>query len=323
MKKNRGLFYINILLMIAIIALLSFGIANEYIPVYDFDEIKSYIIEKYEEKFDNHGFYADMEQLDGVAVLVDEPKNDVVNTGEAYEFPEEFYPYRAMLSEDGKKIYNQVYENAMLINESFALVSSVPAEEFENVMCAVYNDHPELFWLETSYSYGYKENGDVVSVDLVFNMKKDEIEAAKVKFNSAAMAVISETRFIEDSLEKEKYVHDYIINNVVYDADSKLNQSAYSALVNGSSVCAGYARAFQYIMIEIGIPCYYCTGYANGGNHAWNLVMVGSELLNVDVSWDDYDTENISESIRYKYFNLKNIEIEQTHIRTGLSEFIK
>ena len=137
------------------------------------------------------------------------------------------------------------------------------------------------------------------------------------------MAVISETRFIEGELEKEKYVHDYIINNVVYDGSSELNQSAYSAVVNGSSVCAGYARAFQYIMIEIGIPCYYCTGYANGGNHAWNLVMVGSELLNVDVSWDDYDAENISESIRYKYFNLKDMEIEETHTRTGLSKFIR
>ena len=171
MKKNRGLFYVNIILMIAIIALLFFGIANKYIPVYDFDEIKSFIMKEYGKRFDNSGSYADMEQLDGVAVLVEEPENDVVNTGETYEFPEKFYPYRTMLSEDGKKIYNQVYENAMLVNESFALVNTVSAEEFENVMCAVYNDHPELFWLETSYSYGYRENGDVVSVDLVFNME--------------------------------------------------------------------------------------------------------------------------------------------------------
>lgn len=323
MKKNKILFYIDLFLVLIIAALLYYCVSNEYIHLYDLGELKAFVGEELRKRFGSHGSYADMVQPDGVAVLVEEPENDVVNTGEDYDFPEEFYPYRTMLSQNGKKIYNQVYENAMLVNESFALINTVKSDELEDVMCAVYNDHPELFWLETSYSYGYKENGDVVSVNLVFNMEKDEVDAARNKFNNSAMAVISETKFIDDDLEKEKYVHDYIINNVVYDEDSELNQSAYSALVNGSSVCAGYARAFQYIMIEIGIPCYYCTGYANGGDHAWNLVVVDGELMNVDVSWDDSDSDRVSEAVRYKYFNLENSEIEETHTRTGLSELIE
>lgn len=320
MKKSydNRFIYILVVLVIAVVGLIILRSNN--IQLFDFVQLKSYITG--DNSLDEVASYTNLQLLDAEAVLVDEPENEAVNIGEDYDFPEEFYPYRALLSYKGKNIYNQVYENAMLLNESFALVDSVEAEEFEDVMCAVYNDHPELFWLETRYSYGYTEEGNVVSVDLVFNMDKEDIEAAKRRFESSVVAVISETKFLETDIEKERYVHDYIINNVEYDENSELNQSAYSALVNGKSVCAGYSRAFQYIMIEIGIPCYYSTGFANNGDHAWNLVMLDGELVNVDVSWDDYEKADAPHDRRYKYFNLTDKEIESTHKRAGLAELI-
>lgn len=320
MKKNHDnrFIYILVVLVIAVVGLIILRSNN--IQLFDFAQLKSYITGY--DSLDEVASYTDLQLLDAEAVLVDEPEDEAINIGEDYDFPEEFYPYRALLSDEGKNIYNQVYENAMLLNESFALVDSVETEEFEDVMCAVYNDHPELFWLETKYSYGYTRDGNVVSVDLVFNMDKDDIESAKRKFENSVVAVISETKFIETDIEKERYVHDYIINNVTYDENSELNQSAYSALVNGKSVCAGYSRAFQYIMIEIGIPCYYSTGFANNGDHAWNLVMLDGELVNVDVSWDDYEKSGAPHDRRYKYFNLTDKEIEATHERAGLAELI-
>ena len=97
-----------------------------------------------------------------------------------------------------------------------------------------------------------------------------------------------------------------------------LNQSAYSALVNGSSVCAGYSRAFQYIMIKLGIPCYFCSGYANEGQHSWNIVKIQEKYRNVDISWDD-TLGDMSGQNSMAYFNLTDSIIFGDHTRTGLS----
>ena len=97
--------------------------------------------------------------------------------------------------------------------------------------------------------------------------------------------------------------------------NAPMNQSAYSALVNGRTVCAGYARAFQYLMQRLGIPCYYCTGYA-GEDHAWNIIKLGEDYYNVDVTWDDTDTPT------YDYFNKSDREFGTSHMRTGLAVYL-
>lgn len=76
--------------------------------------------------------------------------------------------------------------------------------------------------------------------------------------------------------------------------------------------CAGYARAFQYILQKLSIPCYYCTGHA-GEEHAWNIVALEEDYYNVDVTWDDTD------QISYDYFNKTDADYAKTHVRTNLS----
>ena len=94
-----------------------------------------------------------------------------------------------------------------------------------------------------------------------------------------------------------------------------MNQTAYSALVNRQTVCAGYARAFQYLLQQLGIPCYYCTGYA-GESHAWNIVSLDDGYYNVDVTWDDTEGGN------YDYFNKTDQDYAGTHMRQELSVYL-
>ncbi len=102
---------------------------------------------------------------------------------------------------------------------------------------------------------------------------------------------------------------------VEYDENSDMNQSAYSALVLGRSVCAGYARSFQYLMQQLGIPCYYCTG-TSGEDHAWNIIKLDQTYYNVDVTWDDTNPAT------YDYFNKSDQEFANTHVRTSLSVYL-
>lgn len=234
-------------------------------------------------------------------------------TSSNYTFDPTYYPYYEMLSSNEQTFYRQVYANVSSMNSTFVPISNVSKTEVANTVEAVYNDHPELFWLNTIYSYKYTAQGRIVQIILDFNDTALNIEVAKKNFDEQANEIILKAKQFSSDYEKEKYVHDTIIALADYDLDAPHNQSAYSALVNGRTVCAGYARAFQYIMMKLKIPTYYVTGYSNG-EHAWNIVFLSDGYYNVDLTWDD------TNPISYTYFNLTDSELSKTHTRSGLSE---
>ena len=236
-------------------------------------------------------------------------------TGDGLEFAAEVYPYYQMLSEDQQSVYRQIYANVQNLTDRFAPEKTVTAADVKNAFEAVVGDHPELFWMETGYSSKYLANGQCVEVDLQYNSTANDLDSAKQKFEDAAQQLLSGATSLRSDYEKEKYVHDALAAAVNYNLSADMNQSAYSALVNGKSVCAGYARAYQYLLQQLGIPCYYCTGYS-GGNHAWNIVGLDDGYYNVDVTWDDADTT------RYDYFNKTDADFASTHVRQNLSVYL-
>ena len=236
-------------------------------------------------------------------------------TGEGLSFSAEEYPYYQMLSENQQSVYRQIYANAQNLTEKFAPEKTVSASDVKIAFEAVIGDHPEMFWLETGYSSKYLVNGQCVEIDLKYNSTADDLESAKQRFDAAAQNLITGAASLDSNYEKEKYVHDALASAVTYDLTADMNQSAYSALVNGKSVCAGYARAYQYLLQQLGIPCYYCTGYS-GGDHAWNIVKLEDGYYNVDVTWDD------AAAIRYDYFNKTDADFASTHVRQNLSVYL-
>lgn len=235
--------------------------------------------------------------------------------GENLQFQELYYPYYSMLTESMKQLYRQIYANAEELNQSFRPAVEVTADQLYTVFEAVTGDHPELFWLDTEYSCKYMSGGQVVEINLKYYDLVNRIDGAKREFENAAEEILQGARGLATDLEKERYVHDALIAKDVYQASASRNQSAYSALVDGQTVCAGYARAFQYLLLKLGIPCYYCMGYS-GEDHAWNIVYVDGRYRNVDVTWDD--TENDT----YQYFNCSDQAFAKTHMRKALSVYL-
>ena len=235
-------------------------------------------------------------------------------TGEEYIFDTTYYPYYGYLSDDAKTLYKQIYANALALETSFVPVVPITVSEVVNVINAVYHDHPELFWMESGYTYKYTEDNICVHVNLNFNETANNIEESKAKFEESANAIIDVASALENDYEKEKYVYKVLMDCVEYDENAELHQSPYSALVYGKSVCAGYARAFQYIMLELGVPTYYCTGESQG--HAWNIVKLDGGYYNVDVSRGD------TKSSPERYFNRTDEDLRGTHKRSGYSTIL-
>ncbi len=234
-------------------------------------------------------------------------------TGEELSFDEEFCPYYGMLNDSQKAFYKQLYANITAMETEVVPYMDITDEDAVDVVMAVFNDHPELFWLDTSFTYSYTQDHMCAEIVLSFNSLSEHIDEYQKKFEEAAEEIIAAAQNLSDDYAKEKYVHDAVIDLVEYDLESSFSQSAFSALVNHRTVCAGYAKAFQYIMTKLQIPTYYVTGTAEE-DHAWNIVKLDGEYYNVDLTWDD------CEEGRYDFFNVTDRIFELTHTRTGLSE---
>ena len=255
------------------------------------------------------------EQIDDEAAGELQNYLDTGYAGDGLDFDAVRYPYYAMLDNRGKSIYRQIYANAKEVYPVFMPVEQVTLDQLRNIFSAVYNDHPELFWLETAYSCKYRRDGSCVEIELQFNRTVQNLDDARAVFEGNASQIVSEAQNLSNDYEKEKFVHDELIEKVSYNLGAEMNQSAYSALVNGQTVCAGSARAYQYLLQQLGIPCYYCTGYA-GERHAWNIVALDDGYYNVDATWDD------SGNGQYDYFNKTDADYASSHIRQELSVYL-
>ncbi|MDO5122853.1 MAG: transglutaminase domain-containing protein [Erysipelotrichaceae bacterium] len=231
---------------------------------------------------------------------------------QVYEFDELYYPYYRMLSDNQKYVYQQVYREVLSMNAETVPEVNISEEDASEAAMALLYDHPELFWLDTAFSYQYTEDHVCTKLIMQFNDTADHIEETKKLFEENADAIINEALKCSGDYEKEKYVHDALLDMAGYDTEAAMNQSAFSALVSRTTVCAGYARAFQYLMTRLGIPCYYVTGYAEG-EHAWNTVKLDGEFYNVDLTWDKGSLTG------YDYFNVPDSRFQETHQRTGRS----
>ena len=90
------------------------------------------------------------------------------------------------------------------------------------------------------------------------------------------------------------------------------DQTAYGALVEGKSVCAGYARAYQLLMQAVGIPCFYLSGIGGSEPHAWNLVRLDGKWYYTDPTWGDSDSHKAP--ITYGALNRHYAWFSRSHI---------
>ena len=118
-------------------------------------------------------------------------------------------------------------------------------------------------------------------------------------------------------LEKETYnlndvkkVHDYLLDKISYDDEYDIkdgitpSSKATGALLNGKSVCGGYADAFALFMDFMNIPNFKVTSE----EHIWNVIYIDSEWKHVDVTWDD-DENNPSNN--HNFFIISTDELNE------------
>ena len=149
MRKNKKWLFSLIFIILFIIAF-----QNNYYHLKDYIQTFVDCTFAYVNKNTN-----DLEAIISNGDLIDEADvselEDSGITGYDYTPNATYYPYYEFLNSNEQTLYKQIYANGNALATTFVPTITVTSKEVTNAMEAVYHDHPELFWLDTSFSYKY------------------------------------------------------------------------------------------------------------------------------------------------------------------------
>ena len=231
--------------------------------------------------------------------------------------------YYSQLSEEEQMIYKEIYQGVQNGDEAI-YVHDIAPERANKILENVIYDFPEIFWADggaSSTQYGesiFKLGYTVIEPVYVYDQSSRDLKNAEIE--AKAEEILASIPAGYDEYDTIKFIYEYLIRSIDYVEGVADNQNIYSALVNGESVCAGYAKANQYLLNKLGIYCTYVTGVSQNEDgteaHAWNIVRCNGNYYYVDVTWADpiVDGEQFVESAMvYDYLCCSGEEILKTH----------
>lgn len=190
---------------------------------------------------------------------------------------------------------------------------------------------PDFFWVNP-YSYqvhtlesdAYYE----LQLELDYLMDADDAAEKKVLYGTRVEGIVAAAKNFTDPFDQIKFVHDTILSSAEYDYElaesddtTDLGRSAYGCLVEGKTICSGYAMAFRSIMEKLGIECgvefnSYRTIQLSSDGHVWNWCKLDGEYYYFDLTWDDtgFDSEDYADYLPYSYlyFGISADELGQS-----------
>lgn len=169
----------------------------------------------------------------------------------------------------------------------------------------IFNQLCEEYMIETMGVQQYSvttmaADGNKTAVEVRFSYFRDQYTLDKVKEMkdqtlAKAKQIVRDLDLANKSTADAIYaVNQYLCDNCIYPATEPYScesHSPYGALIEQSAVCEGYARAAQLIFSLCSIDSYYVVGDTPQGGHAWNLVKVDGQYYQLDVTWNDVDSQ--------------------------------
>lgn len=221
------------------------------------------------------------------------------------------------LSEAEQGVYLQLLAGIESLEPTFPVFDAT-AEDIDPAYKALMRDHPELFWVDGSCVYTYSTVGSVVTVEPTYTTPAEEVAGLRATVEAEADAVLAGIPEDADAYEVARAAYEYVVGRTDYALGSDQNQNILSVFVNHRSVCAGYARAYQYLLHRAGQFCAYVDGTVDGGNeeHAWCLVQLDGEYAFVDPTWGDptylgEQSQLPANGVIYDYLCVTTDEIER------------
>ena len=213
--------------------------------------------------------------------------------------------------------YHSILSGVKNLADEFQ-IPALEGEELYNVFFQMRLDHPEIFWV-SSYKYRYyKDSPNLIFIPEYLFDKRKICEHQKAMTARVEKLIRPAQKLSE--WEKEKYVHDFICENIRYDKLKKsYSHEIIGPLGQGVGVCEGIAKAVKVLLDALGVWCVIaiCGNNPEKGikyRHTWNIVKIGGTYYHLDATFDNtLGKDRETSEIRYDYFNLDDSQIFRDH----------
>ena len=220
-----------------------------------------------------------------------------------------------------KDIQKVVREDTGKANEGYTLVS------MQNCGGEVYSESGDS--LDTSYSDGtYKGYYDGIGG---YRDMSDRYHKATKKLDEVIKSMNLDGK---SDYDKFKAVTNWIVSNVRYDDnnETKYQHDLTGAVLDGLSVCDGYASTFYYMANVVGLNALFEGGIGNDNRirHAWNLVQIDGTYYYVDPT-NAYFKEDgepgrellLGQKYLFSLYTPDNTTIEDTYKNISQDDYLK
>ena len=188
---------------------------------------------------------------------------------------------------------------------------------------ALSRDNPHLFYLDRIYRMEGRKNKDgdpyYDTMLLHYRFTPQERVTYTNELTTATEKILKDLPKEKDLYFTELTLHDRLVAGCTYDTDAAADTensdvmayTAYGALVEGSAVCEGYARAMQLLLNRAGIATTVINGTSveTKESHMWNLVSLNGNYYYLDPTWNDNQDKGY-----HTYFNITSSDLLETHI---------
>ncbi len=162
----------------------------------------------------------------------------------------------------------------------------------------ILNEDYRFFYVSSSWAFAYYADGSIAYIKPIYTMTKAEAEEGLIHLEDAINECVSGVDSSWSDMEKALYLNDYLARTCEYDF-TYTRYTAYDALVEKTAVCQGYTLAYSALASQVGLSTEIVT--SNTLNHAWNLVKVGNDYYNIDVTWNDATPDRLGQ-VKHSYF---------------------
>lgn len=187
--------------------------------------------------------------------------------------------------------------------------------ELSDIFFRLRLDCPEIFYV-TGFTYRFTPGAENVELlpEYLFDKAKirDHQKALASRVDKLARPAMNMT-----ASEKERYIHDFICQNVRYDKLKKpYSHEIIGPLGQGVGVCEGIAKSVKILCDALGLWCIIAVSEANPDqgvkyHHAWNILKLDGQYVHLDATFDN--SLGHDGVIRYDYFNLDDKRLFRDH----------
>lgn len=193
---------------------------------------------------------------------------------------------------------------------------SISQEEMINLLVLFAYCHPQYYFISNRISY-YPEGsgswyGGFLNIYDEF-VDGDARMAVTNQFTTKMDLWMTEVEVWEKPEEKAKRAHDIVCQNTDYEFGD-FDQSAYSLVCLGQTVCAGYAKTLQMLLNAVGVETITVTSM----DHAWNLVQLHGVWYVVDATWNDGEGTDVG----YYYYGKSRQTIQSMDTSGSHNEYL-